>query len=562
MVVEKPEPNTKLNAVFEGGGVRGIAHIGALSRMEEQGWSFSNVAGTSAGAIVAGLYAAGYPSNEMKDILMKQDFSKLLSNPFSPLLNVVRKLGVHDADNLYKWLVQLFRDKNVSVFSDLRRSLTIRVANVTDQCLWDISDKTHPAMDVAEAITMSATIPFFFQPRQSGNKLLVDGGVISNYPLSIFSDSPIPTIGFKLINVSDTEIRSKPSNLVSFAHALVSTMRRAHDKHHAENRFAGMTIHIDCGTITSTNFSLSDEQKKSLYSAGMEAATAFLDSSGERLKAGTPPGHLSEVELKLSHALVESLKDLSKEEDYPSILRIGSAISRILYLEGMLQARLEIGKIVENAAMMADDPGKRVKALIDDIGWSLVTMQKRDEGEIQIRDGITLATNSGEFYWAAKGYRHLAGIALSRRILDDARRHLEKSLLEAQKIEHQRDKKEMLAGIYYGLAEVEIRSGNYDIAEKKIDETECLYRELGDYERLLKIYAQRAKVALARSQYSIARDFYREGIRECKKLNRTDELIRNYDGLSKLAKEEGDVETANEMQRKADALKLQLPLPF
>jgi NTE family protein len=57
----------KYDAVFEGGGVKGVALIGALKRLEEEGIEFGRVAGTSAGAIAASLVASGYKAEEIKD---------------------------------------------------------------------------------------------------------------------------------------------------------------------------------------------------------------------------------------------------------------------------------------------------------------------------------------------------------------------------------------------------------------------------------------------------------------------------------------------------------------
>lgn len=74
------------DGVFEGGGVKGVALISALKRLEEEGASFNRVAGTSAGAIIAALYAAGYSINEIKDIIWKKDF-----NDFADVRNLFKK---------------------------------------------------------------------------------------------------------------------------------------------------------------------------------------------------------------------------------------------------------------------------------------------------------------------------------------------------------------------------------------------------------------------------------------------------------------------------------------
>ena len=66
----------KCNAVFEGGGVRGIGHVGAVCRMEQAGWQFADLAGSSAGAIVAALLAAGYSGRELRKELETLDYMR------------------------------------------------------------------------------------------------------------------------------------------------------------------------------------------------------------------------------------------------------------------------------------------------------------------------------------------------------------------------------------------------------------------------------------------------------------------------------------------------------
>ena len=70
-------PHMRLDGVFEGGAVKGIALIGALDVIEQAGYHFVNVAGASAGAIVATLIAAGYSASELKPILMNLPFDKI-----------------------------------------------------------------------------------------------------------------------------------------------------------------------------------------------------------------------------------------------------------------------------------------------------------------------------------------------------------------------------------------------------------------------------------------------------------------------------------------------------
>lgn len=72
----RTESDLRADAVFEGGGVKGIGLVGALAVAEERGYRWVNVAGTSAGAIVASLVAAGYGAGEMKEILQELDYRR------------------------------------------------------------------------------------------------------------------------------------------------------------------------------------------------------------------------------------------------------------------------------------------------------------------------------------------------------------------------------------------------------------------------------------------------------------------------------------------------------
>ena len=80
----------KADGVFEGGGVRGIAHVGALLEAEESfGYEWQNVAGTSAGAIIAALIAAGYRAGEIRDIIWNLDFTQLMDKAWEDRLSEV-----------------------------------------------------------------------------------------------------------------------------------------------------------------------------------------------------------------------------------------------------------------------------------------------------------------------------------------------------------------------------------------------------------------------------------------------------------------------------------------
>lgn len=222
----------RLNAVFQGGGVKGIGLVGALARVEEEkDVEFVGLAGTSAGSIVAALYAAGYSSKEMKDILMETSFSDLLDPHRIRYVYLWKKYGIHRGQKLYEWIYKLLRQKNVVTFGDLRQYDLKIIASDVQNKRELVFDKDHYRdLAIAEAVRMSIGIPLFFEAYRYGQSLVVDGGLLSNYPLWVFAHSAEPTLGFKLVSKSMHVPAKSPRSFPYFLMSLVSTMLDAHDR--------------------------------------------------------------------------------------------------------------------------------------------------------------------------------------------------------------------------------------------------------------------------------------------------------------------------------------------
>ncbi len=122
----KAKNKLKADAVFEGGGVKGIGLVGAVAVAEERGYQWVNVAGTSAGAIVAGLLAAGYSAAQMKEIMGELDYNKfkdtslLDRGPFlGPVASLTFEKGIYEGTFFENWMRELLREKEVETFKDL-----------------------------------------------------------------------------------------------------------------------------------------------------------------------------------------------------------------------------------------------------------------------------------------------------------------------------------------------------------------------------------------------------------------------------------------------------------
>ena len=313
----------KCNAVFEGGGVRGIGHVGAVCRMEQEGWQFADLAGSSAGAIVASLLAAGYTGKELKKELETLDYMRFKGKDLPDHLGIIGKslsllfsLGIYNTNYLESWLEGLLRDKGIYGFGDvekLGRTLKITASDLTDKRLLVFPDDLDHFTDcpknfsVALAVRMSVSIPIFFEPvrlkDKSGQKhLIVDGGLLSNYPLWLFDGrkgAGRPTFGFQFTDGEgpcQCPICQARPNLVDYLKAIVSTSLDAIDRHSLSAGDYERTIHIPAvigagenrRKISAVDFNISKEDSLALFKNGWDAADRFLRD--RELKIRQPTG--------------------------------------------------------------------------------------------------------------------------------------------------------------------------------------------------------------------------------------------------------------------------------
>ncbi len=311
-MVEKAGKNAlRADAVFEGGGVKGIGLVGAIAVAEEKGYQWMNVAGTSAGAIVAAFLAAGYTAAEMKEIMNELDYKKFKDVGLVDRVPLVGKLasvifekGIYEGKWFEDWIRGLLQKKGVKTFGDLtndeckddpkyRFKLRVIASDVSQGRLLilpqDIADfGIRPEdLNVATAIRMSISIPFFYEPIQIKNmktnqtSYIVDGGILSNFPVWLFDsdgEPEWPTFGLKLVEPVKgvpNKIRG-PISMLTALFSTFSTMMGAHDARYIKDADFARTIPIPTLGVGTTEFDLSAEKSEALYQSGRKAAEEFL----------------------------------------------------------------------------------------------------------------------------------------------------------------------------------------------------------------------------------------------------------------------------------------------
>lgn len=292
----------KIDGVFSGGGIKGFALIGAYEEIENRGFQFERVAGTSAGSIVAALIAAGYTSKEIYQLVDEFDLPKMLDSrktmiPFSiaKWLLVYWKLGLYKGNELEHWMKNKLEAKGLRTFSDLPpQALRVIASDLSNGQMVVIPDDLEKlgispgSFSIAKAIRMSCSIPYFFEPVKlrsiDGTNIIVDGGVLSNFPMWLFDKENEkrvrPVLGIKLSPSEHEHEKHQIKNGIQLFTALFETMKDAHDQRYISKHYVENIMFIKAEGVSLIEFNLTEEKKRKLFEVGREHAKKFLESWG------------------------------------------------------------------------------------------------------------------------------------------------------------------------------------------------------------------------------------------------------------------------------------------
>ncbi len=323
------------NLVFEGGGVKGIAYIGAMQVLEAKGIlkNIQRVGGTSAGAINAALYALGFTIAEQRTILNNLDFNKFMDDDlgvFRDTDRLLHKFGWHKGAFFHKWIGKHIKKKlgdANATFEDLKAAkqpdLYVYGTNLSTRFGEVFSIEHNPRMRIADAVRISMSIPLFFAAvRNARDDVYVDGGMLNNYPVKLFdrqkyidpadasamavetdyykkenqrflkkhpAGSPYiynkETLGFRLDSKQEIgvfrygaePVHHEIDNFGDYIKALVGTMMESQANLHLHSDDWHRTIYIDTIGVKTTEFGLSDAKKKNLEASGKKGTTTYFE---------------------------------------------------------------------------------------------------------------------------------------------------------------------------------------------------------------------------------------------------------------------------------------------
>lgn len=189
----------KVGVSLAGGGIRGIAHVGVLKALEENNIKVAAIAGTSAGSIIATLYAMGYSPYYIY-LLFKRYARDIINIRSKPIINGITNFirnnkigiaGLSDGNEFEKMYDELARKKGFRLIGDIKMPLLVSAVDISESKEYiftncasrkNIKDNYITEIGIGRAVRASSSFPAIFCPCEYKNHIFMDGGVLNNLP--------------------------------------------------------------------------------------------------------------------------------------------------------------------------------------------------------------------------------------------------------------------------------------------------------------------------------------------------------------------------------------------
>ena len=281
------QPETKLieHIVLSGGGIKGMALLGALKALDDAGLlkNVKTYVGSSVGALLGALLCVGYSPEELYNVM-----SSINPYEFKSIepMKLLTHFGIDSGMKIVKFLRTMIRIKTGNphiTFQELHNDFGMTLI-ITGTCIESgtveyFSRDTTPNVAICDAIRLSISIPFIFSAVRFRGQTYVDGGILNNFPIDVLNDKE-NVLGIQLGATSHSIPNENPEpirSLEKFAVGLVTCVideihkLRLENSPHREN-----VICIDTGNVSAIQFDLSNEKRRELFDIGRAAADGYL----------------------------------------------------------------------------------------------------------------------------------------------------------------------------------------------------------------------------------------------------------------------------------------------
>ncbi|NDV77327.1 patatin-like phospholipase family protein [Burkholderia cenocepacia] len=260
-----------IRVALSGSGFRLGAHLGALQAIEEAGFTIVELAGTSGGSIVAGLYASGLPLDVMRQMLMEVDWSRMMS--FSPW-TLIRQQALCSGEALLEYLTGVTAGKT---FAELEIDLKVIATDLLSEREFQFSREATPDVPIALAARASASIPIIFAPVSVAGGLFVDGGMCDNMPVSDLTVDDVPRVGI-FLESDDSPLLPGRYGFATLAPRMIDVMLASNEEtHFALDKMTGATfVRVSTGYASSFDRHMTAATRQRLYDDGYRATAGAL----------------------------------------------------------------------------------------------------------------------------------------------------------------------------------------------------------------------------------------------------------------------------------------------
>lgn len=281
-----------------GGGMKGIAHVGALEVLEERGHlkHVKEYIGTSAGAMIGMCMCIGYTLPELRELNLRFDFTLIQTLEPESILDLPNSFGLDTGENLDKLIGALLKTRGLSAnstFAELAAAKPalprLRVfATDLNTCLpREFSTTLTPDTPVRVAVTASMAVPIYFRPilEEATGHLLADGGVVAHFPFDLLTaDERADTLGLTFSGKRMVLPAGGITTLSTFFYQIYNSIY-FHRTNSILEDWRTHIIAIPCGEFPPLDFEMSSETRLFMIETGRKAAEEFVARgySGRRI---------------------------------------------------------------------------------------------------------------------------------------------------------------------------------------------------------------------------------------------------------------------------------------
>lgn len=323
--------------VFQGGGCKAVAFIGAYEAALENGVCFTEFAGTSAGSIFAAIIAAGASVGEIKDFINGLNVSQLIQKSQKKrnflgkvglyMLKISGKLFLHIKPSVVNAIMSTLTDRGMCDatvleevveaelqkllgistqvrFSDLKYPLTIIASDIKQHTVKVWNKKKTPNESVAKAVSCSCAIPGYFKPVD--NRYL-DGGLLANLPVSFFEDNSEDYSNILAFTLSYSDSNIQADSVVNYIADIMSTITEGATSLQVSSRHNIFVVPVKTkmGLLDFDLLQIDSKPFKSSVQEGKKSFTSFLNNYCQNLESKETPMHSYQYFLKVASCSCE-----------------------------------------------------------------------------------------------------------------------------------------------------------------------------------------------------------------------------------------------------------------